>query len=64
MKIATLAVIATAFTIGLTAPAMARPDGHTKSSVKAGHHKAKKHTKKHAAKSHSKKHAAKKHTSK
>ncbi len=64
MKIATLAVIATALTIGLASPAMAQPDGHTKTSVKAGHHKAKKHTKKHAAKNHTKKHASKKHTSK
>ncbi len=66
MKIATLAVIATALTIGLASPAIARPDGHTKTSVKAGHHKAKKHTKKAAKKSvkHTKKHSAKKHSSK
>lgn len=69
MKIAKIAALAAALSIGFAAPAMAgatgaRPDGHSKHSVKAGHHKGKKHSKKavkkHSSK-HAKKHAAKKH---
>ncbi len=62
MKIAKIAALAAALSIGFAAPAMARPDGHSKTSVKAGHHKGKKHSKKAVKKhsKHAKKHAAKK----